>query len=98
MSDGVGRHERLIEMHAVHQRVGGEHFAASSGRLHDGGVVAGADLDPGRDVETAEDALDERMFAEFSYGGIGHEDRRNLTPRFAVWGGRMNLLKQVEPL
>ena len=67
-------------------------------RLHDGGVVARADLDPGRNLEAADDALDERVFAEFSYGGIGHEDRRKLTPRFAVWGGRMNLLKQVEPL
>ena len=26
------------------------------------------------------------------------ECRKNQKPRFAVWGGRMNLRKQVEPL
>ena len=111
VADGVGRHERLIEVDAVHERIGREHLAAPPRRLHDGGVVARADVHPRRDVEAASDALDERLLAEVSYGGIGHEDlgenegrtgmtpvRQNLMPRFAVWGGRMNLLKQVEPL
>ena len=135
LADGVRRHEGLIEVDAVHQRVGGEHFSTSSGRLYDGGVVAGTNLDPGRNLEAAEDPRDERVFAEFSDCetgrgiGSGHERTvgrnsrselpgrgRPLTPtarycrapravcgvrkcsRFAVWGGRMNQLKQVEPL
>ena len=65
-----GGTKRVIEVDAVDQRVGGEHVAASAGRLHDGGVVAGADVDPGRDVEAARDALDERVLAEFSDGEI----------------------------
>ena len=69
--DGVGRHERAIEVDALDQRVGREHLAAPARRLHDGGIVAGADVHPGGDLEAADDALDERLLAEFSDGEIG---------------------------
>ena len=58
-------------------------------------------------IETrACDALDERTLADVSdsecvhsgYAGADAKRGETQKPRFAVWGGRMNLRKQVEPL
>ena len=106
MSNRLRRHEATIEVDPVHLRVGGQDIERSAVRRDDCRIIAGADDDPRGHRHTRLDAGDERTFADVSnrkcvHSGSARTDAERGTlkkPRFAVWGGRMNLRKQVEPL
>jgi hypothetical protein len=65
MPDGVRRREAPVEVHALDDRVGGEHLKAVALGLHDGRVVSDADDDPfGSWRESGLDPRDELGFGE----------------------------------
>ncbi len=69
MTDGVGRDERAVEVHAFDDRVHREHFDAVPLRLHHGRIVTDTDQQPvGRGREMSLDARD-----ELSLGAVGND-------------------------
>ena len=90
----VGRDEPEVEVDAVDQGVGRQYVERAANRLDDGGVIAWAHSNPRWCGEARGDPGDERALAEGGDRGVSQKQK----PRFAVWGGRMNLRKQVEPL
>src|SRR5690606_20532766 len=74
--------------HAVDQTVGSDDVVHAAFGCDHGRVIADADCDVRRArVGASTKTLDQLAFAERAYGG--HEVHKK--PRFAVWGGRMNL-------
>ena len=60
MPDGIRRHKSLVEVNALDLGIGREHLESATLGLDHGGIVAGADDDPGRERKSRGDPLDER--------------------------------------
>ena len=72
VTDGVGRREAAVEVHAVDQRVDGQHLEPVALRLHDRAIVADADHQPvGRWPQHGLDRGDEFGFGEVRDGLTG---------------------------
>ena len=80
VTDRRGRRPGALEVHAVDEAVGGDDDELAAPRLDHGRIVADADGDPGRRRRR-------RAFGFVRGGRV----RRIRDPRFAVWGGRLNL-------
>src|SRR3954462_13778342 len=104
MADGVEGHEALIDMHAIDQRIGRDDVERAPGRLDYCGVVARTAHHPRSRSDVCLNPGDERALSDvrnrerLQPGPARGRRWRAETekPRFAVWGGRMNLRKQVE--
>jgi hypothetical protein len=99
--DGLRRNESGVEVHAFDLGVDCRYIERPPCRFYDSGIVARADDNPGRAIGARTDAFDQRTFAEVGNclnwqeneaRSAAHCDAgRRMSPRFAVWGGRMNL-------
>src|SRR5262249_23651150 len=91
--DCTGRRPRAAEVHVLNETVCRQNLERSAIGRERGGVIADANRDPlARASAPRANAVDERVLSEVGDRRVGGK------PRFAVWGGRMNLHKQVEPL
>ena len=100
VAGGLGCDETPVEVDTFDNSVHRDDVQRASCRDQHCGVVAGADDDPGGKRDPGANSLDQGALAEFADGldcqMVEKEcapdgARVKESPRFAVWGGRMNL-------
>jgi hypothetical protein len=81
-----GAYERAIEVHAFHQRIGGNHLERVPLRLEDRGIVADPHNDPRRRRGASRaDTLDDGPLADLAYrSGFGIRDSGFVVPHLLI--------------